>query len=271
MSSYRELRLYMMDNYPGMVINEDTVLYSESTLIKIMPNHIKNAGKRYKQMCGCQTCIIYADMYLCLQIWRKRFIRNQQSIVDTIMQRSRAKNNIQERLDVYKSTMADDKIIPVRAWDATAQIACPKIKVNLNGNEEEGEYFHKFGCVMGACNACPKWSDHPLVDIDSGGGRFGWSCILPKLIRWPLFFHLTPSLRSMEEARDSAAPKENGDKHLPPTGRHITANGNKIINTPARIGVDKGCGNVLWRPDEFYKARAVCSLAETKPCARCHR
>jgi hypothetical protein len=85
----------------------------------------------------------------------------------------------------------------------------------------------------------------PLVDIDCRGGRFGWSCILPKLIRWPLFFHLNLSLRSMEEAGDSAAPKENGDKRLPPTGRHITSNGNEIINTPARFGVDKGWGNVL--------------------------
>jgi hypothetical protein len=49
----------------------------------------------------------------------------------------------------------------------------------------------------------------------------------------------------MEEAGDSAASKENGDKRLPLTGRHITANGNEIINTPARFGVDKGCGNVL--------------------------
>jgi hypothetical protein len=91
----------------------------------------------------------------------------------------------------------------------------------------------------------------PLVDIDSGCGRFGWSRMLPKLIRWPLFYHLNPSLRSMEEAGDSAAPKENGDKRLPPTGRHITANGNEIINTPARSGVDKGFGNVLRRPDVF--------------------
>jgi hypothetical protein len=49
----------------------------------------------------------------------------------------------------------------------------------------------------------------------------------------------------MEEAGDSAALKENGDKLLPPTGRHITANDNDIINTPTRFGVDKGCGNVL--------------------------
>ena len=66
MSSYRELRLYMIDNYSGMVINEDTVLYSESTLMKIMPNHIKKAGERYKQMCGCQTCIIYKLKLCCI-------------------------------------------------------------------------------------------------------------------------------------------------------------------------------------------------------------
>jgi hypothetical protein len=48
----------------------------------------------------------------------------------------------------------------------------------------------------------------------------------------------------MEEAGDSAAPKENGDKCLPTTGRHITANGNEIFNTLAQFGVDKGCSNV---------------------------
>ncbi len=160
MSLYSELCLYMIDNYPGMVLNEDTVLYSESTLRRRMPNHIKKAGERYKQMCGYQTCIIFKDMYFCLQIWRKRFICNHQSIIDT-MQRSCAKNNMQERLDVNKSTMmADETIILVRAWDAAAQIACPKIKVNLYGNEDAGKYFHKFGCVMGECNECPKWSDH---------------------------------------------------------------------------------------------------------------
>ncbi len=84
-----------------------------------------------------------------------------------------------------------------------------------------------------------------LVDCNSGGGRFGWSCILPKLIERPLLFHLNPSLRSVEEAGDSAAPKKNGDKPLPPMGCHITAKSNEIIDTPARFGVDKGRGNVL--------------------------
>ena len=35
-----------------------------------------------------------------------------------------------------------------------------RLKVNLNGEDDQGKYFHKFGCVMGECNECPKWSDH---------------------------------------------------------------------------------------------------------------
>ena len=58
----------------------------------------------------------------------------------------------------------------------------------------------------------------PFVDIDSGGGgRFGrWSRVLPKLIGRPLLFNLDPSLRSMEEAGNSAAPKKMETNLLPP-------------------------------------------------------
>jgi hypothetical protein len=49
----------------------------------------------------------------------------------------------------------------------------------------------------------------------------------------------------VEEAGDSAAPKKNGDKPLPSTGHHITANDDDI-----------NC-NVLRWPDEFYEAKAV--------------
>ena len=95
MGSYRELRLYMIDNCSDMIIKEYTVLYLESTLMKIMPKHIKKAGERYKQMCGCQTCIIFKDMYSCLRTWRKRFMVRQQSIID-VMPRSREKTAMQD-------------------------------------------------------------------------------------------------------------------------------------------------------------------------------
>ncbi len=102
MSSYRELQLYMIDNYPGMVINDNLLLFLESTLMKIIPKHIQKAGERYKQVCGCQTCIIFKDMYSCLQIWRKRFICDKQSIINSI-QRSREKTRMQEDLDTCQA------------------------------------------------------------------------------------------------------------------------------------------------------------------------
>ena len=143
MGSYRELRLYMIDNYSGMVINEDTVLYSESTLMRITPKHIKKAGECYKQMCGCQTCITFKDMYSCLQIWRKRFNVRQQVIIN-VMLRSREKTAMQDELNTYKAKMiSDNVIIPVRAWDAAAELSCPKICIRLNEDEDAGKYFHK--------------------------------------------------------------------------------------------------------------------------------
>ncbi len=44
MASYRELQNYMIKHYPGMVLDDDKVLFLEPTLRAIMPNHIKKAG-----------------------------------------------------------------------------------------------------------------------------------------------------------------------------------------------------------------------------------
>jgi hypothetical protein len=49
----------------------------------------------------------------------------------------------------------------------------------------------------------------------------------------------------MEQAGDSVAPKENGDETLPPTGCHLTANSNEIIEPLALHGVEDGLVNVL--------------------------
>jgi hypothetical protein len=65
------------------------------------------------------------------------------------------------------------------------------------------------------------------------------------LIERPLLNPPNPLLCSVEEARDSAAPKKNEDKPRPPTGRLISANGDEIINTLARLRVDKSLSNFL--------------------------
>jgi hypothetical protein len=71
MASYREFHLYMIDNYKGMIGDDGEISFSKSTLRKLLTNNIKKAGDRYKQMCGCQPCIIFKDMYACLKMWWK--------------------------------------------------------------------------------------------------------------------------------------------------------------------------------------------------------
>ncbi len=44
MASYQELQNYMIEYYPGMVIQDDKILFSEQTLQAIMLKHIKKAG-----------------------------------------------------------------------------------------------------------------------------------------------------------------------------------------------------------------------------------
>jgi hypothetical protein len=68
MASHQELQNYMIEYYPGMVIQDDKILFSEQTLRAIMPKHIKKAGDQYKQMCSCQTCIISKNMYACAKM-----------------------------------------------------------------------------------------------------------------------------------------------------------------------------------------------------------
>jgi hypothetical protein len=154
MSSYRELHLYMIDNYRNMKMDDGKVLFSKCTLRKIMPKHIKKANDRYKQMCGCQVCIIFKDMYSCLRLWRKKFISRLQTKIDAMHQGSCGRSTRQDILDAYKSkVMHNDTIVPERAWNAVAELACPKVDIK---NYDGVTSFHKFGCSMGQCDQCPK-------------------------------------------------------------------------------------------------------------------
>jgi hypothetical protein len=132
MSSYRELHLYMIDNYREMKMDDGKILFPECTLRKIMPRHIKKAGERYKQMCGCQVCIIFKDMYSCLRLWRKKFISRLQTKIDAMHQGSHGRSTRQDILDAYKSkVMHNDTIVPERAWNVVAELACPKVDIEM--------------------------------------------------------------------------------------------------------------------------------------------
>jgi len=126
MSSYRELHLYMIENYKGMLNDEGKIRFSEDTLRRLMPTQIKKAGDRYKQMCGCQCCVICKDMYQNLKLWRKRYIKTKQQEIDGMQVQSRFRTTKTEELASYKFKVMDgnENIHPERAWDASAQLAC---------------------------------------------------------------------------------------------------------------------------------------------------
>jgi hypothetical protein len=89
-------------------------------------------------------------------MWRKKYISRQQGEIDAIHQRSHTLTARQDQLDEYiYKVMKDGEITPVRAWDAAAELACPKVEID-NGDGSGSKSFHKFGCAMGECNECPK-------------------------------------------------------------------------------------------------------------------
>ncbi len=98
MALFTELHNYMIEHHPGMVLEGDMVLYSESTLRAIMPKNIKKAGDHDKQMHGCQTYIISKNIYACVKMWRKKFVARERA---TINARARCREKVlkQERLD----------------------------------------------------------------------------------------------------------------------------------------------------------------------------
>jgi hypothetical protein len=124
-----------------------------------MPKHIKKAGYQYKQMCGCQACIISKNMYACVEMWRKKYVaRARVSIND--MPCCREKVLKQERLDEYIAKVMVDKCIsPERAWDAISGLACPKIEIQSTDEDFTFCSFHKFGCTLDVCDECPQWND----------------------------------------------------------------------------------------------------------------
>ena len=106
-----------------------------------------------------------------------------------------------------------------------------------------------------------------LVRDDRSGGRRCLRLPSPNLAG-SLLEHRRPSLGRMEPAGDGVASIKNRHERLPPPSRHLTTNGDEVIEPLVLHGVEDRLGNDLRRAEEFQEHRAACSLAETKPCPR---
>ena len=154
--SFRELHMYTVANYEDMKVDGDKLLFSEATLRRIMPKHIKRATQRYKVMCGCTMCVIFTEMHQCLLLWRGKKIKHLQQVIDT-SNHGRAKTKLEKELCDYKAkVMRDGKLFPERAWDAPSVLACRRVEIG-DCPRRKGGLFHKFSCVMRECPNCPPW------------------------------------------------------------------------------------------------------------------
>ena len=160
MCLYRKIHLDIIDSFKDILTYDVEISYSEMTIQRLMPNNFKKAGDRYKQMCGCQTCIMFKDMYQNFRLWRKKLINRKQLELDGMIARSQARTILVDQLESYKRKVLGDgwnTMIPEQAWDVVAQLACLKVELAIDGNDGSiVRCFHKFGCVMNECNACPK-------------------------------------------------------------------------------------------------------------------
>ena len=135
-ASFRELLLHMIDDYPNMTMSTGKILFSESSVRKFTPKHIKPATERHRGMCGCTVCTIYKAMYKNIHLWQLKQIRQMQNEIDKIERPTRSKLVMELALKRYKRTvMKDDQQYPERAWDFASMLACEKVEIKKDGNE----------------------------------------------------------------------------------------------------------------------------------------
>ena len=133
----RTLHNYMMENFNGALQNGN-IRFSESTLRKLIPNFVKKASARHQIMCGCETCVIFNDMYQCLVLWRKKLVECVEHNISQ-MEDGHERVKLTSDLEEYKTHIGKDGT----AWNVATCLGCTKTEIKDTG-EDVGRHFHHF-------------------------------------------------------------------------------------------------------------------------------
>ena len=98
-------------------------------------------------MCGCETCVIFKNMYQCLLLWRKKNVKRNKQIIAK-MDDGPEKIKLEKDLEEYKTYLSKAGAV----CDAASHIGCEKVEIG-------GCMFPCFSCVMGKCGNCPNWDN----------------------------------------------------------------------------------------------------------------
>ena len=118
--------------------NNDKVLISDTALRSLIPPNIKKMSDKYKEMCGCEICIMAKSHQSDLNAYRLYMLkRMQKSKVDT------------NTTGLYKyAVYRNNKHLHEKPKDALQCIQCPPL---------DGFSVPQMKCILRKCSVCPKY------------------------------------------------------------------------------------------------------------------
>ena len=131
----------------GIWAADGRLIVSEWALRKFMPQHIKRASKRDKQMCCCEKCVIAAEIHEAYKRWRTRKLKRLKLLAETAAG-AEEKASLSEAAQVYEDEIFDANGNHVHpGWkDVVRCIQCDNV----------GDLGHPhWKCALGRCSACP--------------------------------------------------------------------------------------------------------------------
>ena len=153
--SIREPHNYLVSKsslgVPEVYDDKGKVLISDTAFRSLIPPNIKKMSNKYKQMCGCEICIMAKSHQLDLNAYRLSLLRRlEKSGID------------REKSRLYKhSIYKDNKHLHIHPKDALKCIQCPNVT---------GFSTPKMECILRTCKDCPKYrhiiTEKDLTNID---------------------------------------------------------------------------------------------------------
>jgi len=129
------------------------VLISDTMLRALLPPEMREMTERYKQMCGCETCITGQNLLQSLKAYRVRVLRNLKKQAEEANDGPNKKEAAVKAAEDYEQAICHEitgETNPPTLQDAIKLVQCPDV---------EGFNHPKWSCVLRTCKCCPEYND----------------------------------------------------------------------------------------------------------------
>jgi len=160
----RELHNHMISELLSAV-DGNQVLISENMLQKLLNTsicHVKMMTNVQKEMCGCQTCVMFDEMQRSLVVFRKKYIASLKARCEQ-MAEGASRDDEEEKLKQYIESVCvvtDDCVYPKHAtgWEAASMLGCPDVEVG-------SKTYTRLKCALQNCHHCNQKCEEILPEM----------------------------------------------------------------------------------------------------------